>query len=162
MGPLLAARPHPPTAPDPIFLVAFPRSGTTLLDQILGSHPRLQVMEEKPPLGTVQQTIEGMDDDDGKALAALTPTDLQRLRKIYHQEVDRHLTRNQESLLVDKFPLNINHFTLIKRLFPNSRIILALRHPCDVVLSNLIQNYRTNKATPFFSIWKMRLISIRR
>jgi hypothetical protein len=75
------------------------------------------------------------------------------LRERYFEAVDGYFSRDPGMLLVDKFPLNIRHIPLIVRLFPSARIILAMRHPCDVVLSNFMQNYRINNAMAnFFTI----------
>ena len=115
----------------PLFLVGFPRSGTTLLDQILDSHPQLQVMEEKPALLKARQSLCGVYPS---SLATLKEVDIQCLRDIYFQEVNQHISRAPNTMLVDKFPLYIRHIPLIMRIFPNAKIILAMRHPCDVVL----------------------------
>jgi len=132
------------------FIVGFPRSGTTLLDQILDSHARIQVMEEKEAIGDVIQSITG---DYPQSLASLGESDVQKLRKLYFKAVNSYITWDSNTILVDKFPLNIRHIPLIARLFPNTRIILAMRHPYDVVLSNFMQNYRINNAMAnFFTI----------
>ncbi|MCW8927087.1 MAG: sulfotransferase [Xanthomonadales bacterium] len=132
------------------FIVGFPRSGTTLLDQILDSHPGIQVMEEKDAIEHVVRSIAG---DYPQSLASLTESDVRKSREIYFKAVDGYITRDTNTILVDKFPLNIQHVPLLVRLFPDARIILAMRHPCDVVLSNFMQNYRINNAMAnFFTI----------
>ncbi len=132
------------------FIVGFPRSGTTLLDQILDSHPGIQVMEEKEAIDDVIQSIAG---DYPQSLASLTESDVEQLRELYFKAVDGYISRDPDTILVDKFPLNIRHIPLIVRLFPDARIILAMRHPCDVVLSNFMQNYKINNAMAnFFTI----------
>jgi tetratricopeptide (TPR) repeat protein len=137
-------------AATPAFIVGFPRSGTTLLDQILDSHPALQVMEEKEAIGEVVQSISG---EYPRSLASLREPAVQQLRELYFDAVDGYITREPDTLLVDKFPLNIRHIPLITRLFPGAGIILAMRHPCDVVLSNFMQNYKINNAMAnFFTI----------
>ncbi|MBF0370222.1 MAG: tetratricopeptide repeat protein [Magnetococcales bacterium] len=141
--------PHPAKAAPPFFLVGFPRSGTTLLDQVLNSHPALQVMEEKPCLDVVQNTLLTLP-GGYPSLADLTETQLQELRNIYFRETKRYLPSDPNAGLVDKLPLNIMHIPLIIRLFPNARIVLSLRHPCDVVLSNFMQDYQINDAMANF------------
>ena len=126
----------------PIFLVGFPRSGTTLLDQILDAHPRLQVMEERPALDRAVAEIGGYPE----AISTLSDGDLHSLRGQYFEVVDQYLGRKPGTILVDKLPLNIIHMALIVRLFPDARIILAIRHPCDVVLSNFMQMFQLNNA----------------
>ena len=134
----------------PVFLVGFPRSGTTLLDQILDGHPRLQIMEEKPALSDVRSAIATMSGGYPSAIASLRDIDILTLRGQYFRSVERYIHRRPGTILVDKLPLNICHIPLIVRLFPNSPIILALRHPCDVVLSNFMQYYRLNDAMANF------------
>jgi len=107
----------------PVFLVGYPRSGTTLLDTILSSHPDITVVEEKPMVNAV---LSGGD---------------------YFQELEKHIDLSEiKGLLVDKLPLNIVHSLEIKSYFPEAKFILALRHPCDCVLSSFMQNFGANEA----------------
>ena len=129
----------------PIFLIGFPRSGTTLLDTILRSHPEIGVIEEKPMvkvMGRVfgqKQTIQNLN--------ALSAADVGRLRNAYFEELKMHLGQDDVGkLLVDKFPLNIAHVSLIHRVFPDAKFILVLRHPCDCVLSCFMQTFKLNEA----------------
>ena len=138
---------------DPVFLVGFPRSGTTLLDQMLDAHPGLQVMEEKPALEAVVQAVAEMDGGYPLALGALTDAQADALRDLYHREVGRHLERRPGTRLVDKYPFNLSRVHLILRLFPRAQWIFAIRHPCDVVLSCFMQNFRfTDSTHGFWSI----------
>lgn len=150
----LAAAPRPaPVAEaekNPIFLIGFPRSGTTLLEQILDSHPRLQTLEEKPTAGAVEQAFLGMVDGTDDPLASLTDDGIAKLRKVYWQEVDRHVIRRPGARLVDKLPLNTVRVPLLWRIFPEAHFILAIRHPCDVTLSCLMQNFGANDAMAGF------------
>jgi tetratricopeptide (TPR) repeat protein len=129
----------------PAFLVGFPRSGTTLLDTMLMGHPDVQVMEERPPLTRVEQELGGI-----RHLAELNDKDVTSLRALYFEEADKWVERRPDALLVDKFPLHLNKVPIIHRLFPDARFILALRHPCDVVLSCFITNFRLNNAMANF------------
>jgi tetratricopeptide (TPR) repeat protein len=135
----------PPSGPQPVFLVGFPRSGTTLLDTMLMGHPDVEVLEERPPLRLVDEAIGGLD-----RLAALNAPALVEMRALYFAEAARHVPITSETTLVDKFPLHLNKAPLIHRLFPEARIILALRHPCDAVLSCFITNFRLNHAMANF------------
>jgi tetratricopeptide (TPR) repeat protein len=134
----------------PIFLIGFPRSGTTLLDQILDSHPRVQVMEERRAFASVVNAIQARPGGYPDALHALSEAEILKLRALYFESVDQHFTRMPGHFFVDKFPLNIEYLPLIHRLYPAARIILACRHPCDVVLSNFMQNYQLNDAMANF------------
>jgi tetratricopeptide (TPR) repeat protein len=127
------------------FLLGFPRSGTTLLDTMLMGHPDVQVLEEQPPLRLVEEAAGGL-----AGLATLTDEDADRLRDRYYAEVDRLATHREGALLVDKSPLHLLRLPLIRRLFPEAPVILALRHPCDVVLSCFITNFNLNNAMANF------------
>ncbi|MBK8909324.1 MAG: tetratricopeptide repeat protein [Rhodospirillales bacterium] len=128
------------------FLVGFPRSGTTLLDQVLDAHPLIATIEEKPMLDVVKHAIDADFGGYPDALATLTPDDLAILREIYHRETARYASAPPGGLLIDKMPLNAIDAGLIHRLFPDAKILLALRHPCDVVLSGFMQAFRPNLA----------------
>ncbi|MBK8173927.1 MAG: tetratricopeptide repeat protein [Rhodospirillales bacterium] len=136
--------------PEPIFLVGFPRSGTTLLDQILDSHPALSTMEEKDAIDQVRRVIERRPDGYPDAMATFSSKDITRLRNRYFSEVAQHVGNLGQRRLVDKMPLNTIDVGLIHRLFPHAPILLALRHPCDVVLSGFMQAMQPNAAMVLF------------
>lgn len=140
----------PPSEDTPIFLIGFPRSGTTLLEQVLDSHPALQALEEKPMVSTMEQAFLALTGGGNGALQALSKAHILELRRLYFQEVERHLEHRPGTRLVDKLPLNIVAVPLIWRIFPEARFILAIRHPCDVALSCLMQNFGHNDAMAGF------------
>jgi|APTNR8051073442_1049403.scaffolds.fasta_scaffold08663_2 tetratricopeptide (TPR) repeat protein len=140
-----------PDGPQPCFLVGFPRSGTTLLDQCLDAHPRLQTMEEKDCVDVVRHKLDAKPGDYPDALAGLSGERLADLRATYDREVARHLGGAPAGVLVDKMPLNAIDAGLIHRLFPRAPFILALRHPCDVVLSAFMQAFQPNAAMIHFA-----------
>jgi tetratricopeptide (TPR) repeat protein len=129
----------------PVFLVGFPRSGTTLLDTFLMGHPQAQVMEEKPPLNLINQTLGGLN-----RLATLPQVELDALRQDYFNAASEWAACGDGELLIDKSPLHMNKVPLAHRLFPDAKYILALRHPCDVVLSCFMTNFRLNTAMSNF------------
>jgi tetratricopeptide (TPR) repeat protein len=129
----------------PVFLLGFPRSGTTLLDTILMGHPDTVVLEEKPTLLVVDQEIGGFD-----ALASMDAAAIEAARPRYFEEAARHANLAAGQMLVDKSPLYLYKLPLIRRLFPEARIVLSLRHPCDVLLSCLMSNFRLNRAMSNF------------
>ena len=84
-------------------------------------------------------------------LNTLSEADVLSLRDIYFKELKMHLDRTDDGkLVVDKFPLNIVHAGVIHRVFPDAKFILALRHPCDCVLSCFMQTFKLNDAMANF------------
>lgn len=129
----------------PAFLLGFPRSGTTLLDTMLMGHPAVQVIEERPALVHVEHALGGID-----ALPALTAEQVRAARDDYWREVTGYIDLRPDAMLIDKSPLYGNKTAIIHRLFPGARIIFAIRHPMDVVLSCFITNFRPNPAMANF------------
>ncbi len=129
----------------PTFMVGFPRSGTTLLDTILRSHPGISVVEEKPMAGAMSKAFDqGHTIENFNGLSEAGALDL---RAVYFNELKKHLDGDGGGkLVVDKYPLNIVHVGLIHRVFPDAKFILALRHPCDCVLSCFMQTFKLNEA----------------
>ncbi len=133
--------------PDPVFLIGFPRSGTTLLDTILHSHPGICITEEKPALQKVRAALEHLTGGDPDGLATLEPEDLEGLRHTYFTELDKHVApEDRSSIIIDKNPLHTVEAGLIHRIFPQARFLFTQRHPCDCVLSCFMQNFATNDA----------------
>ncbi len=129
-------------APPPIFLVGFPRSGTTLLDQILSSHSQLICMEEKECLAPV---ISDLITDDGSLVWTLSDDEIRDRRAAYRARVAA-AQRADGRMVIDKLPLNLIFLPLIRLLFPDAKIIFALRDPRDVILSCFQQRFVANAA----------------
>lgn len=138
---------------DPVFLVGFPRSGTTLLERILDAHADLDVLDERPALEVAIAQLRALpgwqDDDLGAALDALSPADIAAARRRYWEEVGRHLV--PQGRLVDKYPLTMTRLPYVARLFPHADWLLLLRHPCDCVLSCYMQAFGSNGGALAFS-----------
>lgn len=129
----------------PVFLLGFPRSGTTLLDTMLMGHPDVRVLEEKPPLTHVEQSIGNLGQ-----FPTMSADDIRSARARYWEEVGTFVDLPGGATVVDKSPLYLNKTAIIHRLFPDARFILALRHPMDVVLSCYVTNFRPNAAMSNF------------
>lgn len=134
----------PDVSQSPVFVVGFPRSGTTLLEQMLDAHPRLQSMDERPFFNMLAGQLERSTGFEvPRDLGRLNQRDCDELRKGYLVLACGKVPRRWNTRLVDKNPLNMLWLPLIHRMFPSAKFILALRHPCDVVLSCYMQNFRT-------------------
>lgn len=134
----------PAMSDSPILIVGFPRSGTTLLEQMLDAHPSLQSMDENPFFNSLAGVLMQHDPRIMDDLGVLRQFDCDELRKRYHAMVGERIRRRWDTRLVDKNPLNMQWLPMIHRLFPESKIILAVRHPCDVVLSCYMQSFRSS------------------
>lgn len=137
-----------PISPTPIFVVGFFRSGSTLLEQMLGSHPNILAAGELDLLGRLQDRI-------GDNLGAPFPKCLDRwsntrnaefvapLRRAYADAVDAPaMGWTGEQWIVDKNLFNIMRLPLIRFLFPDAPILRIVRHPLDTVLSCYFHNFR--------------------
>jgi tetratricopeptide (TPR) repeat protein len=126
-----------------VFLVGFPRSGTTLLEQVLAAHPDVAAMQERPCL--MDSAAEFFGSDAGlDRLAAASDTELQTWRDAYWKRVAETEPALSKPVFVDKMPLNAVFLPLIAKLFPNAKILLALRDPRDVVLSCFRRRFAMN------------------
>ena len=130
----------------PVFFVGFPRSGTTLLEQVLKAHPKLVTTDERSPLSAVIREIQGFPGGYPHALDHLASDDLIRLRQIFREFCWDNIDDLQGKQLVDKLPMNIVHLGLAKLLFPKAKILVALRDPRDACLSCFMQKFVANPA----------------
>ena len=134
----------------PVFLIGFPRSGTTLLDTILRSHPEIDVLEEKPLINSVEQIIKSKFKCSLDNLDKLTSKDLDYLRNHYLEILRNNCDNKSAKILIDKFPFQTVCLPLINLLFPNSKIIFTHRNPYDTVLSCFQQSFEPNNAMANF------------
>lgn len=134
---------HAPDAnQSPVFVVGFPRSGTTLLEQMLDAHQSLQSMDERPFFNNLADQLADVGIRVPDDLYKLNQRDCDELRKGYVVLACGKVPRHWNARLVDKNPLNMLWLPMIHRMFPAGKVILALRHPCDVILSCYLQNFR--------------------
>ncbi len=146
----LASRPPfprpAPAARSPAFFVAFPRSGTTLMQQMLRQHPSVSVVEERPALAEVARELSAGASCWPSGLGALSGEKLVAARERYWSRLDPDGRARQRAIVVDKMPLNLPLLPVALSLFPGARVLLALRDPRDVVLSGLVQDWKLNAA----------------
>lgn len=156
-------RQHPPSGsgvaddadhqrPALVFLVGFPRSGTTLLDTVLRSHSLIDVVEESPALGLAEAVFRANTSGLAQALERADPQIWQLARHRYFEELAAHGNRSAGAarIIIDKLPLHAVKVPVIRALFPSARFILALRHPCDAVLSCFMNKFAPNDAMANF------------
>jgi Flp pilus assembly protein TadD len=133
----------PPSERVHVFLLGFPRSGTTLLGQVLASHPQVETMEERTCLMDSAREFFGSDGALDR-LAALSEGELDQWRTRYWQRAAESGMVPSKPVFVDKMPLNAVFLPLIAKLFPDARILFALRDPRDVVLSCFRRRFGMN------------------
>lgn len=135
-------------AKDPIFILGMPRAGSTLVEQILASHPQVEGTAELPDIIVIARTLE---EAEGKftseawerypeILADLSASDLEQLGELYlaRTKVQR---RTDRPFFTDKMPNNWIHVGLIRLILPNAKVIDVRRHPLACGFSNFKQHY---------------------
>jgi len=130
------------TEPDPIFILGLPRSGSTLLEQILASHSKVEGTQELADIQRMVLEIQGREPDLDNprypaALADMTGEDFLRLGEKYL--ADTRAYRTGKPVFIDKMPNNFRHIGLIHLMLPNARIIDARREPMSCCFGNLKQ-----------------------
>jgi len=131
-------------ARDPIFIVGLPRAGSTLIEQILGSHPLVEGTMELPQLPNIARKLAGpKQEEEGmflKRLAALTRDELRALGEGYLAET-RVMRKTDAPFFIDKMPNNFMYVGLIQLILPNAVIIDARRHPLGCCFSCFKQHF---------------------
>lgn len=132
-------------APDPIFIVGLPRSGSTLVEQILSSHSQVEGTQELPDIIAMAKRLGGLAKRSSAGrypdvLAELSPADLKALGEEYlaRAKVHRKLGR---PFFIDKMPNNWAHLGLICLALPNAKIVDARRHPLGCGFSGFKQHF---------------------
>jgi tetratricopeptide (TPR) repeat protein len=129
-----------------VFLLGFPRSGTTLAESVLGAHPDIVTLEER---STLQESLLAFmaDPKDISGLAEAGEDSIRPLREAYWRRVDEFGAKVQGKVFIDKLPLNTLSLPVIIKLFPETPILFALRDPRDVVLSCFRRRFDINSLT---------------
>ena len=133
-------------APDPIFIVGLPRSGSTLVEQILSSHSLVEGTMELPEVPSITRDLRGRAKEDEldmpyhAALARLDAAGLRELGERYLAGTRVH-RREGKPLFIDKMPNNFMHVGLIHLMLPNAKIIDARRHPLACGFSLFKQHF---------------------
>lgn len=152
---------HTVTGANPIFIVGMPRSGSTLVEQILASHSAVEVTNELP---YIERMARQLDRQGGfaRVVAQLTTAQRQQGAAAYLQEV-RPFLQGEPSAFVDKWPNNFWYIGLIKTLFPKASIINMVRDPIDNAMGIYKQyfshgNEHSFKLDSIVSYWQSYLL----
>ncbi len=133
----------------PIFVLGFPRSGTTLMEQTLSAHPKIVAGDELPLINDLTGLMPRMLNSPlgyPEALAELWMGDqregLDNLRDYYLQKVGQMgILTPEAAWFTDKMPLNETHLGLIALLFPEAPLIHVIRHPLDIMVSAVSNHF---------------------
>jgi len=132
-------------APDPIFILGMPRAGSTLIEQILASHSKVEGTMELPDINTIARSVGNRhsDDDADNYPANITSLDGDSLRAMGADFIERTRIHRLEGkpFFIDKMPNNWMHVGLIRLILPNAKIIDARRNPLDCGFSNFKQHF---------------------
>lgn len=131
---------HGCPAPDPIFIVGLPRAGSTLLEQVLASHPMVDGTLELPDILALAHRLRGRNAGTSRypeVLHDLTPEQLAAMGRGYIESTRIH--RQGAPFFIDKMPNNFRHIGLIHLILPNAKIIDARRAPLDCCWSGFKQ-----------------------
>ena len=131
------------TGPAPVFQVGFPRSGTTLLEQMLDAHPGIETLEEQDAIGPIIQAV-GDTPDRLARLTALGADEINALRAAYWRTARPAGPPTGSGVFIDKYPMNLVWLGPLMRVFPDAKIILCLRDPRDCVFSAFQQRFAVN------------------
>jgi tetratricopeptide (TPR) repeat protein len=134
--------------PDPIFIVGLPRSGSTLIEQILASHSKVEGTQELANVLHIVSKLRGHDPDPNnqrypRILTKPAAEDFRQLGEKYL--ADTRVYRTDKPFFIDKMPNNFRHLGLIRLMLPNSKIIDARREPIACCFSNLKQLFATGQ-----------------
>jgi tetratricopeptide (TPR) repeat protein len=132
----------------PILIVGLPRSGSTLIEQILASHSQVEGTMELADIPRLVQELQGRDSGDAEPcypgmLAQLTPEDCRRLGEKYL--ADTRVYRRGAPRFIDKMPNNFRHLGLIHLILPNARIIDSRREALACCFSNFKQLFASGQ-----------------
>ncbi|HZF25311.1 MAG TPA: sulfotransferase [Steroidobacteraceae bacterium] len=132
-------------APDPIFVVGLPRSGSTLLEQILSSHPQVEGTMELPYIISMVRSLgakksRAETSKYPEILATLSSAELLALGTRYLEQSRIH-RKTEAPFFIDKMPNNFAHIGLIHLILPNAKIIDARRHPLGCCFSGFKQHF---------------------
>jgi tetratricopeptide (TPR) repeat protein len=130
------------TAPDPIFIVGLPRSGSTLLEQILASHSQVDGTSELREMVAIARRMGGKRNrgDESKYPGALWDLSENECRELGEEYLERTRIQRQDApYFIDKMPNNFQHVALISMILPEAKIIDSRRHPMATCFSGFKQ-----------------------
>lgn len=136
----------PDSHAETFMMLGFPRSGTTLLENILASHPLIETFEELSFIPCITRFIDAWSPSGQKVSANLAVG----ARDRYYRYMEMVKKKQAATVFIDKLPIRSSQAALLRKLFPEKRYIFAIRHPFDVCVSCFRQNFSPNIAMENF------------
>jgi tetratricopeptide (TPR) repeat protein len=130
-----------------VMMTGFPRSATTLLENVLSMHPEVETFEEPSAFSRMARALQRFAPPSGEVNAELAKD----VRDRYYDELDRQSKKPTARLRIDKLPLLSADAVFLKKILPGQRFIFSIRHPHDVVLSCFRQSFVHNAAMENFN-----------
>ena len=149
-APMPKSEDHEDLGEDICFLLGFPRSGTTLLDVMLDGHPGVICLEERQTMEHAFHLVDSQYQGFPDGLSRLDSTKRSEVRHCYRKRLAEFGVVDDGRMIIDKMPIRTPYLGFMLRLFPKAKVLFSLRHPCDVVLSNFMQNYAANEVFVHF------------
>jgi len=140
---------------DLCFVLGFPRSGSSLLADLLDGHPGVARIADEPTIEVLARSLSARPGGYPGAMETIDREGREALRSRYRESVAAVLGARAHGAraIVDAMPIRGIHAAFVHRLFPRARFVFALRHPCEVAIDNFRQNYAANEVTVhFFSL----------
>jgi hypothetical protein len=138
--------PHDEREAGCLTLTGFPRSATTLLENVLEAHPDIEAFEEIPAFARLARFMDRFAPKQGPV-----PVDIAlKARDAYYDEIRRQSKKPAAKWRIDKLPTNSTDAVFLKNIFPDRRYIFSIRHPYDVILSCFRQTFVANPAMENF------------
>jgi tetratricopeptide (TPR) repeat protein len=137
---------------DLCFMLGFQHSNTALLDAALAAHPKIKTLDECTAFERIAFSIDQQFGGYPFGMSVVDATQRQSLREEYRNLLEREgIKSEKDGVILDKMPIRTIHAACIHRLFPRAKFLFALRHPCDVILDNYMQNYAANEVSVHFN-----------
>ena len=117
------------------------------------THSKIKVLEEKPYLIDLRHNFFNNKNNDLVELINITQKEKDNIRNDYFKKIIES-EEDKKKIIIDKLPLSMIELGFIKCIFPKSKVILAMRHPCDVIISCFFSSFKINDAMVNFLKWK--------
>lgn len=132
-----------------IMMLGFPRSGTTLLENALDSHPAIEAFEELPTFDAMKMAV--FNHCAEKKSGNVDSQILNSAIDLYFNNIERYSQNDNTSVYIDKYPIRTAYAGMLRKALPNQKYIFSIRHPYDVVISCFKQNFQINPAMSHFT-----------